>query len=36
MKYTAKIKQNLEGIMTLTHDPLATYNVNSKNAGKRK
>lgn len=36
MKYTAKIKQNLEGIRTLTHDPLVKYNVNSKNADKRK
>lgn len=27
MKYTAKGKQNLEGIRTLTNDPLATYQV---------
>lgn len=27
MKYTAKGKQNLEGIRTLTNDPIATYQV---------
>jgi hypothetical protein len=31
MKYTAKDKQNLEGIHTLTNDPLATYQVTSGN-----
>lgn len=27
MKDTVKDKQNLEGILTLTNDPLATYQV---------
>lgn len=27
MKYTAKSKQNLDGVQTLTGDPLATYQV---------
>ena len=27
MKYTAKGKQKLDGIRTLTNDPLATYHV---------
>lgn len=30
MKYTAKGKQNIEGVQTLTHDPLATYQVVGK------
>lgn len=36
MKYTVKSKQNLDGIQTLTGDPLATYQVaNSNNTKKR-
>lgn len=31
MKYTAKGKQSLEGIRTLTNDPLATYQVAGNN-----
>lgn len=27
MKYTTKAKQDLEGIGTLTKDPLATYHI---------
>lgn len=27
MKYTAKDKQDLDGVQTLTGDPLATYQV---------
>lgn len=38
MKYTTKSKLNLDGVQTLTNDPLATYQVvggNKKMQNKR-
>lgn len=30
MGYAAKYKQDIDGVQTLTHDPLATYQIAGK------
>lgn len=36
MKYSTKSKQNLDGVQTLTDDPLATYRIVDGNVKKIK